>query len=99
MEEFVSIAYYIVYATRRAANPIGIDQLRQSENFIAELLPYEHAAQDFFIDAYDMINLLNIHITRDQFLDMRPHHYYCFSAFCLWRVLRTLGIILNVCAI
>lgn len=70
MEEFVSIAYYIFYATRRAANPIGMDQLRQSENFIADLLPYEQATQECFGDFYDLVNLINIHITRDQFLDV-----------------------------
>ncbi len=69
-EEIVSIAYYIFYATCRAANPIGMDQLRQSENFIADLLPFEHDSQDQYGDVYELVNLLNIHITREQFLDI-----------------------------
>lgn len=70
MEEIKSIAYYIAFATRRAATPTTFDILRNAENFIATLLPYEAGAKDCFADTVDLVDLINIHITQDQFLDV-----------------------------
>jgi hypothetical protein len=68
MDEILSLAYYITYATRRADAPIGFNFLRQAENFIAALMPFEAATQDYYDD--DLVALINIHIARDEFLDV-----------------------------
>ncbi len=70
MEEIKSIAYYITFATKRASVPTSFGNLRDSENFIAALLPYETGAKDKYADDIDLVDLMNIHVTREQFLDV-----------------------------
>lgn len=70
MNEILSLAYYITYAIRRADTPIAIATLRQAENFIAALIPFEANAQEYYQDNGDLAPLMNIHITREQFLDI-----------------------------